>query len=74
MLARGHSIDEIQNQLGHDKIESTMVYLKLDPARKKHIQQQFIQHTLSLLPSDPKIDKLIDWKNKKDIMDWLDSL
>jgi site-specific recombinase XerD len=74
MLARGHSIVEIQNHLGHDKIESTMVYLKLDPARKKHIQQQFIQHTQSLLPHDPNIDKLIDWKNKKDIMDWLDSL
>ena len=74
MLARGHSIAEIKNHLGHDKIESTMVYLKLDLARKKHIQQQFIQHTQSLLPSDPKIDKLIDWKNKKDIMDWLDSL
>jgi site-specific recombinase XerD len=74
MLARGHSIVEIKNHLGHDKIESTMVYLKLDLARKKHIQQQFIQHTQSLLPHDPNIDKLIDWKNKKDIMDWLDSL
>jgi len=74
MLARGHSITEIQNQLGHDNIESTMVYLKLDPARKKHIQQQFIQYTQSLLPHDPNIDKLIDWKNKKDIINWLDSL
>jgi site-specific recombinase XerD len=74
MLASGQSIDEIQNHLGHDKIESTMVYLKLDLARKKHIQQQFIQHTQSLLPHDPKIDKLIDWKNKIDIMQWLDSL
>ena len=74
MLACGHSITEIQNHLGHENIESTMVYLKLDMARKKHIQQQFIQHTQSLLPHDPNIDKLIDWKNKKDIMDWLDSL
>ena len=74
MLARGHSITEIKNHLGHDKIESTMVYLKLDLARKKHIQQQFIQHTQSLLPHDPNIDKLIDWKNKKDIINWLDSL
>jgi len=74
MLALGHSITDIQNHLGHDNIESTMVYLKLDPARKKHIQQQFIQYTQSLLPHDPNIDKLIDWKNKKDIMDWLDSL
>lgn len=74
MLACGHSITEIQNHLGHDKTESTMVYLKLDLARKKYIQQQFIQHTQSLLPHDPNIDKLIDWKNKKDIMQWLDSL
>jgi integrase/recombinase XerD len=74
MLARGHSIIEIQNHLGHDKTESTMVYLKLDPARKKHIQQQFIQHTQLHLFHDPNIDKLIDWKNKKDIMQWLDSL
>jgi site-specific recombinase XerD len=74
MLARGHSIIDIKNHLGHNNAESTMVYLKLDPVRKKHIQQQFIQHTQSLLPHDPNIDKLIDWKNKKDIMDWLDSL
>jgi len=74
MLARGHSIIDIKNHLGHNNAESTMVYLKLDPARKKHIQQQFIQHTQSLLPHDPNIDKLIDWKNKKDIMDWLDNL
>jgi site-specific recombinase XerD len=74
MLASGHSIDEIQNHLGHDKIESTTVYLKLDLARKKHIQQQFIKHTQSHLPHDPKVDKLIDWKNKKDIVQWLDSL
>ncbi len=74
MLARGHSIIDIKNHLGHNNAESTMVYLKLDPARKIHIQKQFIQHTQSLLPHDPNIDKLIDWKNKKDIMDWLDSL
>ena len=74
MLARGHSIIDIKNHLGHNNAESTMVYLKLDPARKKHIQKQFIQHTQALLPHDPNIDKLIDWKNKKDIMDWLDSL
>ena len=74
MLARGNSIIDIKNHLGHENIESTMVYLKLDLARKKHIQQQFIQHTQSLLPHDPNIDKLIDWKNKKDIINWLDSL
>jgi len=74
MLARGCSIIDIKNHLGHNNAESTMVYLKLDPARKKLIQQKFVQHTQSLLPQDPNIDKLIDWKNKKDIMDWLDSL
>jgi integrase/recombinase XerD len=74
MLACGNSITDIRNQLGHDNVESSMVYLKLDLARKKHIQQQFIQYTQSLLLHDSNIDKLIDWKNKKDIMDWLDSL
>ena len=74
MLACGHSITDIRNQLGHDNVESSMVYLKLDLARKKHIQQQFIQYTQSLLLHDSNIDKLIDWKNKKDIMHWLDSL
>jgi site-specific recombinase XerD len=74
LLAHGHSIVDIKNHLGHSNAESTMVYLKLDPARKKRIQQKFIQHTQALLPQDPNIDKLIDWKNKKDIMDWLDSL
>jgi len=74
MLARGHSITDIRNQLGHDNVESSMVYLKLDMARKKHIQQQFIQYTQALLSHDQNIDKLIDWKNKKDIMHWLDSL
>jgi site-specific recombinase XerD len=74
MLACGHPITDITNQLGHDNVESSMVYLKLDLARKKHIQQQFIQYTQSLLSHDPNIDKLIDWKNKKDIMHWLDSL
>ena len=74
MLARGCSIIDIKNHLGHNNAESTMVYLKLNPARKKLIQQKFVQHTQSLLPQDPNIDELIDWKNKKDIMDWLDSL
>jgi integrase/recombinase XerD len=74
MLACGNSITDIRNQLGHDNVESSMVYLKLDLARKKHIQQQFIQYTQSLLLHDSNIDKLIDWKNKKDIMDWLDGL
>ena len=74
MLACGHSITDIRNQLGHDNVESSMVYLKLDLARKKHIQQQFTQYTQSLLLHDSNIDKHIDWKNKKDIMHWLDSL
>ncbi|MDX1739227.1 MAG: tyrosine-type recombinase/integrase, partial [Alphaproteobacteria bacterium] len=74
MLACGDAVTDIRNKLGHENVESSMVYLRLDPARKKHIQQQFVRYTQSLLPHDPNIDKLIDWKNKKDIMHWLDSL
>jgi hypothetical protein len=28
----------------------------------------------SNISEDPKIDELIDWENKKDILEWLDSL
>jgi site-specific recombinase XerD len=74
MLASGKSLSEIRNHLGHEDIQSTMVYLQLDLTRKKEIQEQFIVHTQSLITSDPKIDELLDWENKEDIMTWLDTL
>ena len=74
MLRSGYSITDIKTHLGHENIQSTMTYLKLDISRKKEIQQDFIDHTRSLFTKDPKLDKLIDWENRDDILTWLDSL
>lgn len=74
MLASGASLSEIKNHLGHENVESTMVYLHMDLSRKQQVQKKFIEHTQSSLAQDPKIDELIDWENKQDIMAWLDSL
>ncbi|MCK4390302.1 MAG: tyrosine-type recombinase/integrase [Desulfobacterales bacterium] len=74
MLASGSSLSEIKNHLGHENVESTMVYLHMDLSRKRQVQKKFIEYTQSVLPHDPKIEDLIDWENKKGIMDWLDSL
>ena len=74
MLADGHSVSDIRNKLGHEDIQSNMVYLQLDLAQRKKIQQQFIQHVQSNVSQNPEIDELIDWQNKDDIMAWLDDL
>jgi site-specific recombinase XerD len=74
MLADGHSVSDIRNKLGHEDIQSTMVYLQLDLAKRKKIQKQFIQYIQSNVTQNPEIDELIDWQNKDDIMAWLDDL
>lgn len=74
MLYSGYSITDIKNHLGHDNIQSTTVYLHLDLNRKRHIQKQFIRHMESVLSDDPKIDELLQWENKGDIIAWLDTL
>jgi site-specific recombinase XerD len=74
MLTNGHSVSDIRNKLGHEDIQSTMVYLQLDLSKRKKIQQQFIQHVQSNVMENPEIDELIDWHNKDDIMTWLDDL
>jgi site-specific recombinase XerD len=74
MLAGGHSVSDIRNKLGHEDIQSTMVYLQLDLAKRKKIQKQFIQYVQSTVTENPEIDALIDWQNKDDIMAWLDDL
>jgi site-specific recombinase XerD len=74
MLAEGHPVSDIRNKLGHEDIQSTMVYLQLDLAKRKKIQQQFIQYVQSTVTQNPEIDELIDWQNKDDIMAWLDDL
>jgi integrase/recombinase XerD len=74
LLHRGRDITEIKNRLGHENIQSTMVYLHLDINRRRHIQRGFIKHMQSVLADDPKLDELMQWENEKDIMKWLDSL
>ncbi len=74
MLSCGKSLSDIKNRLGHENIESTMIYLHLDLRRKRQVQKAFIAYTNSNLSDDPKIDELIDWENRKDILEWLDSL
>jgi integrase/recombinase XerD len=74
MLAEGHPVSDIRNKLGHEDIQSTMVYLQLDLTKRKKIQQQFIQHVQSNVTENPEIEELIDWQNKDDIMAWLDDL
>jgi site-specific recombinase XerD len=74
MLLSGASLSKIKNHLGHENVESTMVYLHMDLSRRRYIQKKFLEHTQSVLAQDPRIDELIDWQNREDIMTWLDSL
>jgi site-specific recombinase XerD len=74
MLMTNHSIDEIKNHLGHEDISSTMIYLKLDLSRRREVQKRFIDYMQSKIKQDPKLDDLIDWENKEEILTWLDTL
>ncbi len=74
MLCCGKSITDIKIRLGHANIQSTMVYLHMDLTHKRSVQNKFIQYAQSSLKHDPKLDELIDWDHKEDILAWLDSL
>ena len=74
MLYSGSSLTEIRNRLGHEHVQSTMVYLHMDLSCKREVQKKFIEYTQSILTHDPKIEELIDWENKEETMKWLDSL
>jgi len=74
MLYSGYSLSEIRNHLGHEDIQSTSIYLHLDLNRKREIQKKFIEYMQSVLIRDPKIEELLHWENKEDIIIWLDSL
>jgi len=74
MLLSGKSLTDIQNRLGHENIQSTTVYTHMDLTRKQAVQKKFIEYMKSNLSEDPKINEWIDWENKKDILEWLDSL
>ena len=51
-----------------------MVYLHMDLNYRRAVQKKFIEYTQSNLSNDQKIETLIDWENKKEILEWLDSL
>jgi len=74
MLASGSSVSDIRNHLGHEDIQSTMVYLQLDLSRRRKIQKKFTEYTRSILVHNADIEELIDRKDKENIMDWLDSI
>jgi len=74
MLNDGYSITDIKNQLGHENIKSTMIYLKINLVRKRQIQQDFIKHTQPAFTHNIELDKLLDWDNKDELLTWLDSL
>jgi len=74
MLLAGHPISDIKNRLGHESVQSTTVYLHLDLGHRQQIQKKFITYKQSLLNQDDKIDELIDWENREEILNWLDSL
>ena len=72
MLYSGHPITDIKNHLGHENIQSTMIYLDLN--RRRHIQNRFVRYMQSVLTDDSKIGELLQWENEGDLMVWLDSL
>ncbi len=74
MLLLGKSLTDIKNHLGHENLNSTMIYLHLSLSRKRETQKKFIKHIQSRIFDDPKINELLDWENKEEILDWLDDL
>ena len=74
MLLGGSSLTDIQNRLGHEQLQSTMIYLRLELSRKREVQKKHIAYTKSILADDSKIEELLDWENKEQILAWLDSL
>lgn len=74
MVSDGKPLSEIKNRLGHSNVQSTMIYLQLDLNQKRQLQEDFILFTRQHLKSDPKIDELVQWENKQNVLEWLDSL
>ncbi len=74
MLYQGKPITDIKNHLGHSNVQSTTLYLQLDLNRKRGIQRELMAYMQSVLSEDPKIEELLQWEEKKDLLKWLDSL
>ena len=74
MLCCGHAITDIKNRLGHEKHPVHHGVLAHGPGEQTGGSEKFIQYAHSALKHDPKLDALIDWDHKQDILGWLDSL
>jgi integrase/recombinase XerD len=74
MLLSGASLTDIKNHLGHEKLESTMIYLHLDLQKKREVQKRFIEFTQSSFSDDPVLNQFLDWAKKEEILGWLDTL
>ncbi len=74
MLSSGFTIPEIKIHLGHQSIVSTLKYLHLDSFFKQRTGGKVNELNNSHISQDPKIENLIDWKNRHKLLEWLDSL
>jgi site-specific recombinase XerD len=74
MLSSGYSLADIRNQLGHEDLQATTVYLRLDMNHRRKVQKRFIEFNRAVLMDRPEIEALINIKNEDDVMSWLDSL
>lgn len=74
MLAQGKDLTQIKNRLGHQKLETTMGYLRLDLHAKADLQKTFIEFTASRIAFDKKVEELIDSEAKEETLAWLDTL
>jgi site-specific recombinase XerD len=68
MLACGKPISNIKEQLGHENIQSTMVYLQKDLAMKPSEQLKMVEYAQSPLSLDQQLQELVSWENEKDIL------
>jgi site-specific recombinase XerD len=74
MLTSGCSLADIRNQLGHEDLQATMVYLRLDLNHRRKVQKRFVEFNRAVMMDRPEIEALINIKNEDDVMAWLDSL
>lgn len=74
MLLQGKDLTEIKNRLGHENLQTTMGYLRLDLNAKADLQKTFMQFTASRIAFDNKVETLIDWEAKEKTLAWLDTL
>ena len=74
MLTSGCSLSDIRNQLGHEDLQATMVYLRLDLNNKRKVQKRFVEFNRAVLMDRPEIEALINIQEKEDVMAWLESL